>query len=178
MSVARRRTSRLWALTVAASKTPGDVPVYRADLYSEAAIRDPYPHYAAMRRLGPVVWLPKQNLYALPRYEEVKSVLRDDDTYRSNHGVALNPISRFLGNKSLLLTDGSAHDRLRKLMAHRLTPPALRPLHTQVEDLAEQTVLAAIAKGRVDGVHDMALKLPLTVVPGAWSDGPSGDAST
>lgn len=146
-------------------KTPDDVPVYRADLYSEAAIRDPYPHYAAMRRLGPVVWLPKQSLYALPRYAEVKSALRDDDTFRSNHGVALNPISRFIGNNSLLMTDGSAHDRLRKLMAHRLTPRALRPLHAQVEELAEQTVLAGIAKGRADGVHDIALKLPLTVVP-------------
>ena len=165
MSVARRHGSQLWARTTAASKTPGDVPVYRADLYSKAAIGDPYPHYAAMRRLGPVVWLPKQNLYALPRYAEVKSALRDNDTFRSNQGVALNPISRFIGNDSLLMTDGSAHDRLRKLLAHRLTPRALRPLHTQIEDLAEQTVLAALAKGRVDGVADVALKLPLTVVP-------------
>ena len=61
-------------------KTPTDVPVYRADLYAETAIRDPYPHYAAMRALGPVVWLPKQKLYALPRYAEVKAVLRDDDS--------------------------------------------------------------------------------------------------
>ena len=164
MSVSRR-TSQLWARTIAASKTPSDVPVYRADLYSEAAIRDPYPHYAAMRRLGPVVWLPKQHLYALPRYAEVKAALRDDDTFRSNQGVALNPISRFIGNNSVLLTDGSEHDRLRKLLAHRMTPRALRPLHTQIKDLAEQTVLAALAKGRADGVTDMALKLPLTVVP-------------
>ncbi|MBV6762305.1 cytochrome P450 [Rhodococcus opacus] len=118
-----------------------------------------------MREIGAVVWLPKQNLYALPRYAEVKSVLRDDDTFRSNKGVALNGISRFIGNNSVLLTDGATHDRLRKLMATRLTPRALRPLHAQVDELAEHTVLAALAKGRVDGVHDMALKLPLTVVP-------------
>ncbi|WP_370501287.1 cytochrome P450 [Mycolicibacterium sp. jd] len=165
MATGRGHTAAPWAQRLAGRHTPSDVPVYRADIYSEAAIRDPYPHYSAMRDLGRVVWLPKQRLYALPRYAEVKSALHDDDIFRSNNGVPLNPISRFIGRNSLLLTDGSAHDRLRKLMAQRLTPRGLRPLHTQVEDLAEQTVLTALAKGRVDGVQDIALKLPLTVVP-------------
>ncbi len=146
-------------------KTPTDVPVYRADLYSKAAIRDPYPHYAAMRALGPVVWLPKQKLYALPRYAEVKAVLRDDDTFRSGGGVALNPISRTVGRRSFLMLDGSEHDRVRKLSAHRLIPRALRPLQMQIDDLAEETVRAAVANGRADGVRDIALRLPLRVVP-------------
>ena len=145
--------------------TPRDVPVYDADLYSVAAIRDPYPHYARMRALGPVVWLPKQRLYALPRYAEVKAALRDSDTFRSSDGVALNPISRRLGNRSFLMLDGPEHDRVRKLTAHRMIPRALRPLQTQIDDLAEGTVRAAVAKGTVDGVRDIALALPLSVVP-------------
>ena len=146
-------------------KTPTDVPVYRADLYSRSAIGDPYPHYATMRALGPVVWLPKQKLYALPRYAEVKAVLRDDDTFRSGGGVALNTISRTVGRRSFLLLDGSEHDRVRKLTAHRLMPRALRPLQTQIDDLADQTVRAAVANGGVDGIRDIALRLPLQVVP-------------
>jgi cytochrome P450 len=131
-------------------KTPTDVPVYRADLYSRSAIGDLYPHYATMRALRPVVWLPKQKLYALPRYAEVKAVLRDDDTFRSGGGVALNTISRTVGRRSFLLLDGSEHDRVRKLTAHRLMPRALRPLQTQIDDLADQTVRAAVANGGVD----------------------------
>lgn len=146
-------------------KTPNDVPVYRADLYSESAIRDPYPHYAAMRALGPVVWLPKQKLYALSRYAEVKAVLRDDDTFRSSGGVALNTISRTIGRRSFLMLDGAEHDRVRKLTAHRLIPRGLRPLQTQIDDLAEETVRGAVANGGVDGVRDIALRLPLQVVP-------------
>ncbi|OBI54212.1 monooxygenase [Mycobacterium sp. E796] len=134
-------------------------------MYSTDAILDPLPHYAAMRNLGAVVWLPKHKLYAFPRYAEVKSALRDDDTFRSNQGVALNPVARFIGKDSLLMTDGRAHDTHRKLMAHRMLPRALRPLCGQIDELAERTVLAAVAKGRVDGVAEMALKLPLTVVP-------------
>jgi cytochrome P450 len=164
-SVARLRDAHIWRRAIGGLKTPGDVPVYRPDLYSEAAIRNPYPHYAAMRVLGPVVWLPKQKLYALPRYAEVKAVLRDDDTFRSSGGVALNTISRFVGRRSFLMLDGSEHDRVRKLSAHRLIPRALRPLQMQIDDLAEQTVRAAVANVRVDGVRDIALRLPLRVVP-------------
>ena len=154
-------------------KTPDDVPVYRTDLYSRAAIRNPYPHYTAMRALGPVVWLPKQKVYALPRYAEVKAVLRDDDTFRSGGGVALNTIARTAGRRSFLMLDGAEHDRVRKLSAHRLIPRALRPLQTRIDDLAEETVRAAVAQLRVDGVRDVALRLPLQVVPDlvGWPEG-------
>jgi cytochrome P450 len=154
-------------------KAPHDVPVYRADLYSMAAIRDPYRHYSAMRALGPVVWLPRQQLYALPRYAEVKAALRDADTFRSSGGVALNSISRIIGKRSFLMMDGAEHDRMRKLTAHRLVPRALSTLRAQIDDLAEETVSAAVAKGRVDGIPDVALKLPLSVVPDlvGWPEG-------
>ena len=52
---------------------------YEADIYSRSAILDPYPHYTRLRELGPVVWLPKQKVYALPRYAECKAVLLDDE---------------------------------------------------------------------------------------------------
>ena len=173
VSDGRPRDVRIWRRAMGGAKTPSDVPVYRADLYSQAAIRDPYPHYATMRALGPVVWLPKQRLYAIPRYAEVKGVLRDADTFRSAGGVALNTISRTVGRRSFLMMDGAEHDRVRKLSAHRLIPRALRPLQTQIDDLAEETVRAAVANGRVDGVRDIALRLPLSVVPDlvGWPEG-------
>lgn len=62
------------------------VPVYRLNIYTTDAIVDPYPHYANMRRLGPVVWLSKHRVYALPRFTECKAVLRDDRTFTSEKG--------------------------------------------------------------------------------------------
>lgn len=68
-----------------------DIPVYRPDLYSASAIRDTYPHYAALRELGPVVWLSKHRVYALPRYAECRQVLLDDDTFASSEASASTP---------------------------------------------------------------------------------------
>jgi hypothetical protein len=66
-----------------------EVPVYDADIYSRHAITDPYPHYTRLRQLGPVVWLSRQRVYALPRYAECKTVFRDDTTFISCRGVAV-----------------------------------------------------------------------------------------
>ena len=72
-------------------RAPRGVPAYPANIYTTDAIVDPYPHYTRLREKGPVVWLSRHRLYALPRYTECKSVLRDDKTFISGSGVALNP---------------------------------------------------------------------------------------
>lgn len=144
---------------------PRDVPSYDSDIYSTAAIVDPYPHYARMRELGPVVWLAKQRVYALPRYAECKAALRDSDTFASGHGVALNAFTNRMSRGTVLNSDGDDHDKRRKLVAHRLTPKALRKVSDSVTSQAEQIVDAAVSRRRVDGVRDLATALPLSIVP-------------
>ncbi|OBG61666.1 MULTISPECIES: cytochrome P450 [unclassified Mycobacterium] len=146
-------------------RTPAGVPVYEPDLYSAAAIVDPYPHYRRLRDLGPVVWLAKQKAYALPRYAESKAVLRDDTTFLSGRGVSLNPITNRLSRGTTLNSDGDEHDQRRKLVAHRLLPRVLRAISDSVDATAAAVVDAALAQGAVDGVNDLAAALPLAVVP-------------
>ncbi|MGB9998644.1 cytochrome P450 [Streptomyces pseudogriseolus] len=139
-------------------------PVYRHDLYSASAIRDTYPHYAALRELGPVVWLSKHKVHALPRYAECKRVLLDNETFISSDGVALNPIANRMGQGTTLCSDGEDHSRRRSLLAHRLTPRALRTMHDTVDQQAAAVVTAAVAQRTVDAV-DLATTLPMSVVP-------------
>jgi cytochrome P450 len=100
-------------------KAPSGVPEYPANIYTTDAIVDPYPHYARLRAHGPVVWLSRHRLYALPRYAECKAVLRDDKTFISGKGVALNPITNRVSRGTTLTSDGTEHDQRRKLVAHR-----------------------------------------------------------
>ncbi|MGW4211380.1 cytochrome P450 [Lentzea sp. NPDC004789] len=144
--------------------TRPNVPIYRPDLYSAAAIRDPYPHYARLRELGPVVWLRKQKVYALPRYAECKAVLLDAKTFVSGQGVGLNNLVNRLGRGTTLYSDGDDHARRRAQVAHRLTPRALRAMAETVERQAVEVVEAAVARRRVDGV-EVATALPMSVVP-------------
>ncbi|MBX7449217.1 cytochrome P450 [Mycolicibacterium sp. 3033] len=141
-----------------------DVPVYRPDIYTRAAILDPYPHYRALREMGPVVWLSRQRLFALPRYAECKATLRDDGRYLSGHGVAANSLANRLSRGTTLNSDGADHARRRKLVAHRLLPRALRAIGDDVDTQARALVDDAVREGTIDGVT-LASALPLAVVP-------------
>ncbi|MGD1169642.1 cytochrome P450 [Mycobacterium seoulense] len=141
------------------------VAVYRPDIYTKAAVFDPYPHYRRLRQLGPVVWLYRHRAYALPRYAECKATLRDDTTFISGKGVALNPISNRLSRGTTLNSDGAEHDRRRKLVAHRLLPRALRELDDTIDQQAAAIVATAVRRRTVDAVEDLASALPLAVVP-------------
>jgi cytochrome P450 len=141
------------------------IPVYRPDVYSRDAILDPYPHYERMRDLGPVIRLAKQRVLAVTRHADCRRVLLDDATFVSGHGVALNPLTNRLGRGTTLSSDGEEHEERRRVLAHRLTPKALRSMREDVEQRADAVVAAAVERGDVDGVGDVAEALPTSFVP-------------
>ena len=141
------------------------VPSSAEDLYTRAAILDPYPRYARLRAEGPVVWLERHKVYALPRYAECKAVLLDDATFLSGAGVGLNAVTNRFSRGTTLNSDGAEHAERRNLVAHRLTPRALRAMQDQVDEQAERVVVDALARGRVDGVEELAMALPMSIVP-------------
>jgi cytochrome P450 len=146
------------------SRALSGISKYRANIYTTDAIVDPYPHYARLRQRGPVVWLSRHRVFALSRYAECKAVLRNDKTFVSGNGVALNRLTNRLSRGTTLNSDGAEHDERRRLVAHRLLPRALRAISDQIDQQAAQVVDAALAQSRVDGVT-LASALPLAVVP-------------
>lgn len=140
-------------------------PTDTGNLYSRSAILHPYPHYARLRSRGAVVWLERHKVYALPRYAECKAVLLDDTTFVSGRGVGLNAISNRFSRGTTLNSDGTEHAERRNLVAHRLTPRALRALQEQVDEQAELVVVDAVQRGHVDGVAELAMALPMSIVP-------------
>ena len=140
------------------------VPVFDSDIYSTEAILDPYPHYRRLRDLGPLVWLPRQKVYALPRYAECKTALLDDTRFASAGGVALNSLSNRASRGTTLASDGDEHAARRKLLAHRMLPRALNSISDNVHRMAEELVDDAVRHGDINGV-DLATSLPLAVIP-------------
>jgi cytochrome P450 len=72
-----------------------------------------------------------------------------------------------LSRGTTLNSDGAEHDQRRKRVAHRMLPRALRAISDRVEATAAAVVDAALDKGDIDGVNDLAAALPLAVVPAA-----------
>lgn len=60
-----------------------DIAESDTDLFSDDALRDPYPLYRRLRDLGSVVRLTAYDMFALPRYREVREASGDWRTFSS-----------------------------------------------------------------------------------------------
>src|SRR5262249_51210933 len=122
-----RRRPRVAAMTGPA--TAGAIPASSLDPFSDAALRDPWAIYRELRDLGPVFHLTEHDLYPVMRYEDVRAVLGDWETY-SSLSVALNPGFNQMASGSvdtnILMASPPAHHRLRAVLGEDLAPRGLR----------------------------------------------------
>ena len=80
-----------------------------ADLWSDANLRDPFPLYAELRRISPVVRLARHDAYAVTRYDEVRSLLQDWESFTSAKGVGMSPLANARGGRGVISSDPPIH---------------------------------------------------------------------
>ena len=141
-------------------------PAFDGDIFADAVLADPYDAYATLRDLGPVVWLAAHDTFAVTRYREARTVLGSPELFCSGQGVALNdPCNQQTAGRSLIATDGEWHGHLRKILAHNITPRAIRHLEDQIKTQADALITGLVARRSFDAVEDLARALPLSIVP-------------
>lgn len=146
---------------------PNGAPQYDVDFYSDDFIRDPLPHYAVMRELGPVVYLPRPGNFAITQYKEIREALRNHEVFSSAEGVCGDEESsaRLIGPRSpTLMTDPPEHDFMRTVIAAPLLPGALEAIRSRIEAEADGLIDRLVEQGAFDGVADLACYLPLKIV--------------
>lgn len=141
------------------------LPSYAPDLFEDDALLEPYGHYRAIRDLGPVVRLDAHDLLAVARYEDVRRVLGDPETFCSGEGVGLNDMVNELGRGNTLMSDGELHRVQREVIARPLMPRALAELQPEVQAITDALVDDLLARGSFDAVTELAQPLPATWVP-------------
>jgi cytochrome P450 len=139
-------------------------PTFDADLYSDAALADPYPLYGAIRDLGPAVWLTAHDAWAIGRFEDVRAALRADAILVSGHGIAMSPVMNAEGTRITLTSDGELHRQLRSVLMKPMMPSTLRAVQAEVERLADALVDRLLAREAFDGIADFAQHLPVAIV--------------
>jgi cytochrome P450 len=152
-----------------ATRTP-DVPTFDFDPFSRAFFDDPYPAHQAMREAGPVVWIPRYNLWAMARHDEVHGALNDWQTYCSGRGVGLSDFAKekpWRPPSIVLEVDPPYHTKTRTVLARILNPGTMKRLRETFAAEAERVVEAVVARRRFDAVKDLAEVYPLKVFPDA-----------
>jgi len=140
------------------------------DLWADGILLDPYPTYAELRALGPVVWLERHGVAALPRFDQVQAVLSDWRRFSSARGVGMDDGLNACLGENTICSDPPAHDQYRKPLMDQLWSDALTPDVTEVRATAERFAERVARSGTGDGpggfdaVAELCRPYSLTVV--------------
>ncbi len=148
------------------SKHMADPPTLDIDPFADEFLREPEPFHAAMRDAGPVVFLPRYQVWAMARFADVHAAMRDHKTFCSSAGVGLSDFRKekpWRPPSLLLEADPPEHTRARRVTARALSPRVLERLRAGFEHAAQEMVSSLVARGMFDGVTDLAEAYPLRV---------------
>lgn len=140
-------------------------PLFRAN---------PYPFYDALREQDPVHYTPFGTV-VLTRFEDIAWTLRSNDFSRDIEATAnepLDPLSKAKrdrrknrsGAKTILNLDPPDHTRLRRLVSKAFTPSAIERLRPRIQQLVDDVLDRAAARGGMELIDELAFPIPFQVI--------------
>jgi cytochrome P450 len=149
--------------------TPAEIPAEIPTIYSAALTPDPYPVYRWYRENRPTFW--DGGSWVLTRYADVRDALREprliasrihpDEAWLEETG--LGPLFKTHA-RMMLFVDAPDHTRLRGLVNKAFTPRTVESMRANTQALVDGMLDAAVKKGELDIIHDLAYPLPVTVI--------------
>ena len=132
---------------------------------------DAWSMFETLRSDDPVHWTDENHsdghgFWSVVNYEDIEAVNKDAETFTSTKFTNLEePPEEFQDlRRSILESDGSRHQALRKLLARDFSVAQLRRYEEFLRDLARITIDQAFAQGDVDFVEAIAADFPIQVL--------------
>ncbi len=141
------------------------------DPFSDDYFSAPFETYRRMRDEAPLYYSDKYDFWALTRYSDVASAIRDHQTFSSAKGVTLDIVKAAAASddpgsvtgKIIISLDPPEHERLRKLVNRVFTPRAVASLEQLVRDTIDRYV-AQLDPSSFDAVEDFAALFPVEII--------------
>jgi cytochrome P450 len=141
-----------------------------------AELKDPYPLYNELRELdGGVHWVPEMNGFLVTRYEDVRRLGNDFETFSNDyffqsaagHHDPSSAVERSfveVNQKCLIFADPPVHTRLRTVLRQGFTPKALQSWRPMVETVTDE-LFARFEPGQsVEVMEEIAREVPVAVI--------------
>lgn len=144
-----------------------DVDLTNLDYFVE---NEAWSMFDTLRHEDPLHWQDEtgdgSGFWSVTRYEDIERVNKDGETFTSTHFVNLEepPLEFQDLRRSILESDGSRHQALRKLLARDFSVAQLRRYEEFLRDLAAVTVDAALRNEEFDFVDSIAADFPIQVL--------------
>jgi len=140
----------------------------RFDPFTDAAIADPYPHYAALRAADPVHWSEKLRAWVLFRHDDVATALRDDIHFsadRRRASRASRPELQPTTEPNLRTVSSDPPDCLAvRALLNAALVTRVRAIAPRIDAIVEELVADLAGRIEADLVADFAYALPIRVI--------------
>jgi cytochrome P450 len=149
-------------------------PEYEYDLLSPDFRQDPYPVLHRLRAQEPVHFSEQIRAWVITRHDDVLTGLAHSSIsadrisprllqFPEQHRPKFRPLTRLLSMWALML-DRPDHNRFRALITKAMTRPIIMGFRPMIERIARELVDAALTRGGMEVMADLALPLPLYVI--------------
>ncbi len=140
---------------------------------------DPFEFYAALHEDCPVYQMPETGFYLVSRYDDLRQVLRDTDTFSNDvnvkHGKGLQGELGVLYEdiiaqrgwahvQTLQRTDPPVHSRYRKLLDRVFTVKRVREMAPYVDEVTHELIDGWINEGQCEFNAQFAMPLPGIII--------------
>ena len=123
---------------------------------------DPYPTFARLRAEWPVHYSPERDLWVVSRYEDVRRVLLDAETFASGKGTVP---TGFVAVKPMLITqDPPYHTHLRSAVHLAFTPRRMAKLDAFIRRVTRELLDAIDPAAETDLFEALTDPLPVAVI--------------
>ena len=151
-----------------------NAPTSDVDLLASDAIADPHAIFAALREMGPIVWLTRHRAWMFTTHEAVRLGFHDqrlssdrltplearlDDASRAAMGQTFDLLRGWM-----VFHDEPEHARLREPLRRTFTPSRVTDLRPRVEEIVDELLDDLANIDEPDLVRDFAFPLPAIVI--------------
>jgi len=153
-------------MSITESDIASEIPELDIDAYSNEVLSDPDSFYTKIRETGPVVYLQRNEAYAVGRFALAMEVTRDYERFTSSHGMGLLDITKpglLRPTNEMLETDPPRHTEIRKTMQSIMAPASIRQFQGMLNERAEKLVDDLLKMKTVNGTTDIAQSFILNV---------------
>ncbi|RBO86704.1 hypothetical protein DE149_10965 [Micrococcus sp. KT16] len=145
--------------------------------YEPFEMKDPFPSYSELRREEPVMYDERVGLWVVSRYDDVKAVFEDWETFSSEN--AQKPVRQRGPQAEQIMIEGGftaysglsarvppEHTRIRAIAQKMFTPRRYKALEPQIREniAARLEAMAARPEKRGEMVADLAYDIPTITI--------------
>jgi cytochrome P450 len=158
-----------------------EAPIAPVNLFDPELQQCPYTAYKTLRDQAPVYRQPGTDIYVVTRYEDVRRVLMDPETFPSGsagtaYRMKTGNIERqkrvaqrfaekgWVPGATLASRDDPNHKQMRAMFNEAFKPSRIKEIDPRVERLAYELIDGFIADGHCEWVSQFAVPLPLFII--------------